>query len=338
MSVSEIHGDTVRDSIVAAMTEIEQKVEVDEGDDLPEVEEPEGRARDDKGKFKSKDKDEEGPAEALSDSEVIETPEPAKPIVEAPQALTAAAKAKWAELPVEVQQEWAKRENDIHKMMTAHDGELRMGREMKEVMLPYMHIISAEGGTPATAVQSLLNTAYLLRTADPARKAQLVMEIAQTYGVDLSIAQQQYQVDPVIGSLQQELNQLKQFLTAQQQTQSQQEQQKLQTEVQAFAAKNAHFETVKGVMASLLGSGAAENLQEAYDMACHANPTIRSTLEAEKSAQQKAKRNEELLAKKKAAVSVTGSPGVNGPNSAKVNQSTREVLSEAYDALMGAKI
>jgi hypothetical protein len=81
-------------------------------------------------------------------------------------------------------------------------------------------------------------------------------------------------------------------------------------------------------MASILQSGQIENklpdgkiksqsqvLKEAYDMACMANPTIRSTLEAAKAAEQEAKRKQEVAAKKRAASSVTGSPAT--PSNAK---------------------
>ena len=329
--MSEIQAaESVRDSIVAAMTEIED-VEIQVEDEN----ENEGKPRDEKGKFKAKEK-EDAPEAPEEPAEPIEEP---VNTIEAPQALSGPAKAKWKDLPPEIQQEWSKRENDIHKMMTAHDGELRMGREMKEVISPYMPIIVAEGGNPVKAVQSLLNTAYLLRTGTPEKKAQLVHEIAQTYGVDLGMVQAP-EVDPVIGSLQQEISQLKQFVSAQQQTQGQQEEQRYLSEIQAFAAdpKNLHFEQVKSLMAPLLASGQAKDLQEAYDMACHASPTIRSTLLAAKEAEKKAKRNEELAAKKQAAVSVVGSPGVHGPNTAAPKRSVREELEASFDAAMGSKI
>lgn len=335
MQVNEVQQDSVRDSIVQAMAEIEEKSkpEVEAEEDLEaevEVEAQDTRPRDEKGKFKAKDAQEEAP-------QVVEAPE--VKAIEPPQALSGAIKAKWNELPDDVKAEWRRREDDIHKMATSHDAERKLGRDIKDVITPYMPIITAEGGNPISAVQSLLNTAYLLRTGTPEKKAELVRQIAQQYGVDLGQAAQAPQVDPVLSSVQQELQQLKQFFTTQQQTQEQAQQQQLLQEIQAFAAdpKHPHFEQVKSLMAPLLASGQAKDLQEAYDMACHANPSIRSTILQAQDAEKKAKQKAELEAKKKAAVSVTGSPGVTTPN-ASPNRDLRDELRANLAAARGAKI
>lgn len=341
MSVEQIEQISVEDSIRQAITEVEDKetddVAPDEPDDKPEQEPQKEKARDETGKFAKK-------AEK-TEKEAPEAPEleqkAVAPVEAAPQAWTGAVKSKWAKLDPDVRAEINKREADVHKMMTAHDGELRMGREMKDVITPYMPIITAEGGTPVAAVQSLLNTAYQLRTAPQAQKVALIQQIAQQYGIDLSQAQQpQQQVDPYIRQLEQRVQNLDSQFTQQKTLQEQQEQVKIQSEIQAFAGdpKNTYFEQVKAAMAPLLGNNVAKDLQEAYDMACWANPTIRSTLIAAQTQQEQEKRKAELVKKKQAAVSITGSPSVNTPSSTNQTKSVEDSVREAFDDIVGSKI
>lgn len=251
---------------------------------------------------------------------------------DAPIGLSGAIKAKWNELPEDVRQEWSKRESDIHQMMTRHDGELRLGREMKDVVMPYMPIIQAEGGTPASAVKDLLNTAYILRTGSPQQKAHLLRQVAEQYGVDLGqTAQPQERLHPVISQMQQELQNLRQQTSPEfieKQLQEKLEHVNIQAEVNAFAANSAnkYFEQVKAFMAPLLASGQANNMQEAYDMACYANPTIRSTLLAEQNSALEAKRKAELKAKKQASASVTGSPELTSPSTKAPTKSLEDDL------------
>lgn len=292
--------------------------------------------RDETGKFKAKTNEAQKLAvETPKEQEAATTAaSPAKKSIAAPEGWTAPMKQKFATLPEDVQAEISRREADVHRMMTSPDGELNLGRRVKETIAPYMAIIKSEGGEPVSAIGDLLNTAYRLRTADPVNKAHLVQQIIQQYGVDMSLVGQQQQqatqYDP-LQSIQQELAMLKQQANPayiQKQLQEQMENAKVQSEVQAFASDpaNVHYQKLKPVMASLLGSGAAKDLKEAYEAACYADPEIRSMLTAEKAAKEQAKRNEEIAAKKKAASSVTGSPSVYIPNSGNPERSLRDEI------------
>lgn len=323
---------TLREQLEEAYTEVTaptDPAEVEVIEDVAEV------VRDEKGKFAKADE----PVETQEAEPPVETPS-----LEAPQSWSATIKEKWATLSPDVQAEIIRRENDFHKTMTRHDGELSLGKQIKDVITPYMPIITAEGGTPATAVQSLLNTAYQLRTGTPERKAQLIQEIAQTYGVDLGVLQGQSpsQEANYIQQLQMEIQSLKQTLNPQAimaQLQEQQEHGKLISDVQAFAANpaNKHFEQVKAAMAPLLSSGQAKDLQEAYDMACWASPSIRSTLLNEQKTQEAAKRKAEMEAKKSAAVSVTGSPSAHSGNAKIPERTLRDELAANMAAVTGQK-
>lgn len=305
-----------------------QREPEDPADDVATVEETTepSEGRDEKGRFKQK----EDPAVELAI-------EPKAPEVKAPDSWTPTSKAEWEKIPAPVRAEIAKREADMHQAMTRHDGDLRMGREIKEVIMPYLPAIQAEGGTPATAVRDLLNTAYVLRSADPARKAQMVKTIIEQYGVDMNLIGQQEYTDPTIAALQNEIANLKQTMNPdamQKQLQQRMEQDRVTSEVQAFAADpaNAHFETVRPLMKALLESGQYATLQEAYKAACLAHPTIGSTVQV------KPKPVEDIAAKKRAAASITGSPGANVPNSTAPHQSLEDDLREQLRASRGKSI
>lgn len=325
---------TLEDELKAAFTTQEEPAETNEQAEVQEevTESKPERVRDETGKFKASEKVEEVKAP------VVEAPQ--EQVVDAPVSLSGAIKAKWKDLPADVQAEWSKRENDIHQMMTRHDGELRMGREMKEVITPYMAIIQAEGGTPSTAVRDLLNTAYQLRTAPPMQKAGLVKQIIETYGVDMNLLgnQQHVEQNSEVAMLRQQIARLEQFANPenlQRQFQEQSEQNRIQAEVSAFANDPAHkhYHAVKAEMAALLGSGRARDINEAYDMACWAKADIRSTLLAEqKTAEEDAKRKS-IEAKKKASLSISGSPASpTAQNSTSPRQSLEDELREQVRA------
>jgi len=200
---------------------------------------------------------------------------------------------------------------------------------MKDVATPYIPIIKAEGGTPEAAVKDLLNTAYILRTAPPAQKVNLVRQICQQYGVDVSqLAQTQTNMDPALETLQQRLDRLEFERSQEKQFAEQQEDARIQSEIQAFSAdpKNIYFDQVKAAMAPLLGSGTVKDLQEAYDQACWANPAIRAILLTAQETEKETAKKTALQSKKNAGVSVTGNPGITVPNAAPPERSLREEL------------
>lgn len=263
--------------------------------------------------------------------------------IEAPQGWRPAVRQKWAEIPDDVKTEILKRESDFHKMVTSNEGELRLGRELKEVISPYMPIISAEGGNEVKAVQSLLNTAYLLRTADPVRKAQLIGEIVQTYGVDLSLLnntqRQNMQQDPY-NLIMQKMSELEKKADPEvliNRLQEQQESARISSEVEAFASNPDHiyYEKVRPLMAALFKAGTVKTLEEAYDLACKADPVVGSMLAAQKEEESQAKRKTVVDAKKRAASSVVGSPSAASGNAKPPERDLRGDLEAAYDALLG---
>lgn len=101
---------------------------------------------------------------------------------------------------------------------------------------------------------------------------------------------------------------------------------------------------VRSVMAGLLHSGAAQDIRAAYEMAIHADPTIRAKLSADQAAAQ-AKQERERAAqaaseRQSAAVSTTGGPGTTrAPASdAASDNSIEAVARRAWDAQVAGRI
>lgn len=274
---------------------------------------------------------EEGTAAEQADKATIE---PAK--VEPPKSWTAAAKAKFATLDPDIQKEVLKREGDVEKGFSEYADDRKYAQSLKSVIDPYMAIITAEGGTPATAVQDLLNTAYQLRTGNPQQKAQLLQRIAQQYGVDMTLATQEAEeqyIDPLLAETQNRVKGLESEISQQRTAQA-------VTAINAFKSKpeNVHFEALSGKMSELITAGQAKTLEDAYEQAKWLVPDVRAKILAEEKAKEEAARIEEQKAAAKAAKKAAGtqltSKGV--INAESKPASLRESLEQAYDRIAAA--
>lgn len=291
------------------------------------------RARDESGKFFKQE------TEVKVEPEIKEGPLEQK-LSRVPAAWSAGNKAKFNELPDWAKQEISRREDEVHKGFTKFDEERQFGKSLKDIISPYMPIIQAEGGTPLTAVQDLLNTAYILRTAPPHQKSQLFHKLAQQYGVPLGEQSPAGNIDPNVQALQQEVANLKGYINQTVTTQQQQEKASIDGQIESFAAdpKNIYFSDVRNEMIALLNSNSASSLQDAYDMAVWARPDIRPSLQASQQQEIEAKRIADTKAKadaaRKAGSSVIGSPGVYAPvNGAVPDRSLRDELRANFRAV-----
>ncbi|HDR9497597.1 TPA: hypothetical protein QDC06_000799 [Burkholderia cepacia] len=233
----------------------------------------------------------------------------------APQSWNAAERAHWEKIPAEVQAVITRREEEAHRGITKLGQDAAYGQKLRDVISPYLPIIRAEGGDEAGAVRDLLQTAYVLRTANPEQKVQLFRQLAGQFGVDLSAAAQGVrEVDPELAALRQELTQVRGYLANTEQQQHQQIEASAQQMIDAFAAdpKNEFYEEVKPLMGQLLVAGRAQTMQDAYEQACWATASVRSTLMQRQEAEAEAKRAAEAKAragaKRHAGGSVSGAP------------------------------
>lgn len=325
--VDEPVDDSVRNDLENAFNELDKPSDqVAKPDDKA----AESRARDDSGKFAKKTEDK--PVETTAPAQSEKTLDP-------PRSWTAAEKAEWATMTPAQRSAVMRRESEVELGFTKLDEDRNFGKSIKETLQPYMAIIQAEGGTPVTAIQSLLNTAYVLRTASTEQKTALFHQLAQQYGVDLSKSNTISAAQPdALAQTQQELADLKKQIAQQPEVfRQQQENLAIKSQIDAFAAdpKNVHYEKLKPVMASLLQTGGAKDLQDAYDKASWADPEIRSAMNSDQHKASETQRIADIKAKadnaRKAAVSVRGTPGVTPAANGKSNGSIADDLRAAWD-------
>lgn len=337
--MSALENDDIMADIRTAMTPEEEKEPLDEADEIVDLEgeTKEDRPRDENGKFAKKEVVDQPDKDIPPEDKT--TPVINKPRVEAPISMPATVKAKWETLPEDVQQYWSNREADIHRMMTAPDGELRIGREMKEALTPYTPMFQHLGVAPKELVSDLMNKVHLLNTGSPDQKVQLLHHIAQQYGVDLSGTQPE-PIDPKYQHLERQIQQLSQMANPQaieERLQTKLLNDKVSSEIEAFASnpKNVYYDQVKTHMGSLFKANQAKDLQDAYDQACWANPNIRSTMLEAKAAEDAQKRRLENEAKRKAGASVNGSPSGTPPAPKAPNQSIEDDIRSALREASG---
>lgn len=270
-----------------------------------------------------------------------EQPQP-DPVTTAPSTWTAAAKAKWETLPQDIRSEILKREQDVQRGFSQVDSERQFGRSMRQIVQPYEAILRASNTTPESAVQSVLNTAYILRTADPVTKARTLQQVAKDYGVDLNllspgVAPQPQPFEPIVSTLQQRLDQQDARWQAWQTQQQQAAERAAADMYESFARDPANkYFTVPAVqthMGALMQAGVCKTMKEAYDMACAAQPEVASRIAAENTAAAKAAEAKRLAAEKarRKSVSVRGGPGGYTAPAPNMNASVRDDIMAAIE-------
>lgn len=297
-----------------------------------------GRARDESGRFARKEGDK--PRETLSLKEkpapsdttgtkdnagqpaTNGTQQPTSDITQpadkpaailAPTEWKGAAKVKWDRLPREVQAEIVERH-------TASEQRLQQYAPLEQAIAPYKDAWTRDAGGVPHAIEQL-GQFYRLYLENPVG---LIHHIARSRGIDLGAPQGQQppqggapQQPPDIASFVQQA--VQQAIAPFQEQTRRTETQALNETISAFAAdpKHPYFQDVKVHMGQLLQTGAAKDLNEAYDQAIWANPTIRAQLmSAQAEEAKKAQAAEVERANKARAASLRGSPLPNGSNQA----------------------
>lgn len=235
-----------------------------------------------------------------------ETGTPTTTGLQAPKTWRPEAAAKFAALPPEVQQEVLKREEDIFKGLEGYKADASIGKALKGVVQPYMHIFQAQGVDPIRQVSGLMRAHVALATGTPEQKQQFFQHLAKEYGVDLS--DEAPYVDPQVAGLQKQLSDLQSRLNGREQQEADKARTALQAEIDTFASDPAHqyFDEVANDIAGLLRSGAAKDLKDAYEKAIWANPITRAKEQARLTADAETKAKAEAAEKAKQARKATG--------------------------------
>lgn len=289
------------------------------------------RERNERGQFSQKADAQLADAKPVPDTDPNEgkVQQPSN-AVEAPTSWSADAKAKWSSLDPSIQAEIAKREKDMN------DGGQKWSdekRRYEETLAPVREVAKRNGVDEKEGLNRLLAANdYLER--DPAGAIQW---LAQAYGVDLAnpsaTPPARPQADPMVSELHKKVETLESTLQAQQY-------EKLSNHVEQFksAPGHEHFEDVREYMGKLFETGQASTLEEAYETAIWATPSIREKLIAAQTAAQQPRKDQAHLAKAKAgAISVNGSPVANAAPAQKRDfETTEDAARAAWAQHMGA--
>ena len=238
--------------------------------------------------------------------------------LKAPSTWNAAEREQWAALPDWAKQTVARREREAAQTITRHDEDRTLGAKVKASMAPYAPYIP-QGMSADQVAESMLRAHSRMAIASPEQKIQLLYELGQSYGVDLQshqaanpqgAAQNQEVADPRFQALNNQVGELTQRLERQTQQEQEQQQQQIMQSIEAFSSdpKNEFFNDVQPVMAKLIQSGLALNLQDAYDQATKLHGPAQEALRL-RSASGPSPTQKRVQQAKNAASSVTGSPG-----------------------------
>lgn len=285
------------------------------GESPADEEESPSRARDDKGRFAPK-------AAAESNGEAPTDPDPsaqdrsaAPPVPSVPPELQKLglrkeeAEAIAAAGPLAMQA-FVRRNEEMRASVGQLHAKAQFGSAMEQAVSPYMATIQSLGTTPDVAVGRLMAADHAMRYGTPQQKAAMVAKIAQDYGVDLAQVGQtnseqapQYMPDPQVTHLQTQLQQMQAWIQQQNQQREWQERQTLDSEIARFQQdpKHNHFEAVRADMAAMLQAGIASSLEDAYERAIYANPTVRAQVLAAQQAAADEARKAEAAQKAQAA-------------------------------------
>jgi hypothetical protein len=254
----------------------------------------------------------------------VSTPEPD---LAPPASLKAEVKAQWSTLPAWAKQEFIRRESDFNRGIQEKGQEASFARAVRQTLAPHQDDYKTQGMNEQQAVEFLVGMHDFYKR-DPVG---YLKHVAQAAGIDLSALPQQQQAQQ--GQYNPQLTALERRLATMEQEKKASEQASLQSEIEKFSSEKPHFEDVRLLMAALLDSGQAQDLQAAYDMAVYASPTTRARIledqrktEAER---QTSEARQKAAKAKSAAVSVKGAPG--GAVSTKASPKTvRDALTEAF--------
>jgi hypothetical protein len=249
----------------------------------------------------------------------------------------------WESLPQGVKDEVRKRESDFQKGIEKYKDKATRHDEIAQVLTPIRPILQQYGiANDAQAVSRLVEWENSLR--NPQTRMAAFHNLARTYGIDLSQAQQSAQdmaqdIPEPLRPVLDKFGQLEQQVTSLVGAQQYAEQQRAAQELSTFAKDHPHFDAVRQTMGQLMAGGAAQTMQEAYDKAIWANDDLREQIlrdREEKKATEKAKADAEAA---KAARLAAASPpakarqGVPGNGLAKGSTAVRGSILKAINDL-----
>jgi hypothetical protein len=249
------------------------------------------RIRDERGRFAPKtpasETSEEGAIDDATQPEITTEAEPAtvQPI-EPPARWSEADKQKFAALPREAQEILLERVKATDADYTRKTQEIAEVRKQAEPLLAavqpheeYLNAIAPQIGVhPAQLVGQVIGFERVLRLGTPEQKAEVLQDIAGSYGIDLraiATGEAQPAPDPVINQLRQTVATLQQELGQIKSTTEAEHSRQVSSQIESFASaqdangqpKYPHFNVVRAAMGQLLANGEASTMEDAYALA-----------------------------------------------------------------------
>jgi hypothetical protein len=199
------------------------------------------------------------------------------------------------------------------------------------------------GMPPAVLIGQIVQAERMLRTGDSNTKVSALLQLAQSYGIDLANLAQggTGQPDPLISDMRHQLQLTQQQLAEIRRESENSQKAQLSETITAFQSakddagrpKHPHFERVKTVMGSILERGEAATLEEAYSKAVE--PIQAAIAEELKLRQADAdQKRKAALEKAKKAAPVRSSGA--SPNGSAKSTDLDSLLSERLSAAFGA--
>ncbi len=208
-----------------------------------------------------------------------------------PASWSAEMHSHWTTLPPQVQAYVSQREQDASRKISEQGNELGRARPVVELFDRYQQNFDRHGVSFEDGMASLMQAQEMLDQ----NPLQGIAAIAETYGIDLPsvFGTAAQQLSPEVQRLiadnrqyQATINNLQRDQRARQIAEDRAVFDDALHDLGHWSMDKEHFAAVENAMASLLSSGEADDLDQAYEMACHAVPEIRQQLLEEERARE----------------------------------------------------
>ncbi len=236
------------------------------------------------------------------------------------------------------------RETEYSTGVSVHRDRAQRLESVEKAIAPFMPELQKHNIPVERWIGELGAAHHQLVNGTPAQKLEMFQRLAKNYGIPLGAVQQAEsgQLDPALMGVLEQVQQLQGRLQEVTSWRDTQEQSRVASAITAMATdteKYPHFEDAKPLMAQLLESGLAVDLQTAYAKAIRMDDAIwAKEQERQSQANQSTTQARQAVAKAKAAAvsprsaTPSGTVGKTGP------KDLRSVIESSYEEHMGGRV
>lgn len=325
--VEEQHQPSLREELESAFEnpEPDDNDESDAGDDDTA---PEGQPRDEYGRWtKAQQEHFEEQERQRTEAEQGQQPE-GELVMAPPHGWSPTAKSMFAELPPEVQEAVAIREQQINngfRKLQDYKGLDQFAETARQSGTTLAEAFQRYKAAEDALDQDFMGGIHQLCEMYGVHPVQLAQGFLSHYGAP---APRGVAMDPQSHLLAQQLHDTQQAVRTLISEREQAEQRVINDSISEFSQSAVYFEDVRQDMATLIRTGQADTLEEAYDKACWLHPEIRELRIKEQVAPQEAQARVQR-ARRASGSLPTGAPA--GSSQGSSANSIRDALAEAWD-------